>query len=138
MGDYRIMIVDGETAILELLRRSLELSGYNQVETYARPEIALEMLAKRKYHVVLADIMMPETDGIEFLKKVREYDPLAQVIVMAGRSTMDSILTCLELGANEYVLKPFKSSDDVLELVDYSIKKLERWREAIRGLLQNG
>ncbi|ALS22395.1 hypothetical protein JCM16163A_45280 [Paenibacillus sp. YK5] len=135
MSGYRIMILDNERAILDLLKRGFEMAGYNQVEIYTEPAIALEMFKKRKYHIVLADIMLPGIDGIEFLKNIREYDPLAQVIIITGHSTLDRILTCLELGANDYILKPFKSEDYVWEVIDYSIKKLERWREAIKGLI---
>lgn len=132
MSGYSIMILDDETAISDLLQRTFALAGYNQVETYADPANALKMFKKKKYHIVLADIMMPEIDGMEFLRKIREYDPLTQVIIMTAHSTLDRILTCLELGANDYILKPFKSNDYVLEVMDYSIKKLERWREAIK------
>jgi CheY-like chemotaxis protein/HPt (histidine-containing phosphotransfer) domain-containing protein len=135
MNGYNIMILDDETAILDLLKRTFELAGYKQVETYTEPAKALEMFKKRKYHIILADIIMPEIDGIEVLKKVKEYDPLTQIIIMTGYSTMDRTFTCLELGANDYILKPFKSIDYVLETVDYSIKKLERWREAIKGII---
>jgi two-component system chemotaxis sensor kinase CheA len=135
MRGYSIMILDGETAISDHLQKSLALAGYHQVETYSELANALEMFQKKKYHIVLADITMPELDGTEFLKKIREYDPLTQVIIMTSHSTMDTILTCLELGANDYIVKPFKSDDYVLEVVDYSIKKLERWREAIKGTI---
>ncbi|WP_051330993.1 response regulator [Aneurinibacillus terranovensis] len=135
MSGYRIMILDDETEILDLLKKNFQSAGYTQIETYIDPATALEMFKKRKYHIVLADINMQEIDGIEFLNKVKDYDPMTQVIIMTGCSTMDRILTCLELGANDYILKPFKSYDYVLEVVDDSIKKLERWREAIKGMI---
>jgi len=135
MSGYSIMIVDDDTANADLICRTLASAGYDQIDTYGDGAKAFAMFQTKKYHIMLADIVMPETDGIEFLRKVREYDPLTQVIVMAGRSTMDTILTCLELGANAYFLKPFKSADDVLEAVNDSVKKLERWKEAMKGII---
>jgi two-component system chemotaxis sensor kinase CheA len=135
MRGYSIMILDGDKAIADHLQQSLALAGYRQVETCSEPVNALDMLQKKKYHIVLADIAMPELGGTEFLKKIREYDPLTQVIIMTSHSSLDTILTCLELGANDYIAKPFQSNEAILEVVDGSIKKLERWREAIKGTI---
>jgi DNA-binding NtrC family response regulator len=132
MSGYSIMIVDEDTAISERLHETFVLAGYSQVELCADPAHALDMFQKKKYHIVLADMTMPKIDGMEFLRRIREYDPLTQVIAMAAHSTLDRILTCLELGANGYLVKPFKSDEQVLEVVNDSVKKLERWREAIR------
>lgn len=136
MSDYNIMIVDDEEGILKALKRNFVLAGYEKVETCSNPVKAVEMLKEKKYHIVLTDIVMPEMDGIELLKEVRRYDPLAQVIMMTGFSTIDKMLACLEYGANDYILKPFRSNDYVLEVVEYSVKKLERWKEAIKGIVK--
>ncbi len=136
MSGYRIMILDNETEVSDLFERNFQSAGcHPRVETYTDPVTALEMFQKRKYHIILVDIHMQEFDGIEFLKKIREYDPLTQVIVMTRHSTLDRILTCLELGVNDYIVKPFKSNDYVLEVLEDSITKLERWREAISGMI---
>jgi DNA-binding response OmpR family regulator len=132
MSGYSIMIVEDETAISDLIQKTYASAGYNQVERYANPAVALEMFKKKKYHILLADMMMPEIDGVEFLRQIREYDPLTQVIMMTAHSTLDRLLTCLELGANDCILKPLKSDDYVLEVVDDAIKKLERWRAAMK------
>jgi YesN/AraC family two-component response regulator len=79
---------------------------------------------------------MPEMDGIELLKVVKAYEPLAQVIITTGFSTIDKTISCLELGANDYILKPFKSNDNVLEVIEQSVKKLERWKEAVKGIIK--
>ncbi|NSW89559.1 MAG: response regulator [Firmicutes bacterium] len=136
MSDYSIMIVDDEEGILENLKKSLVLAGYKKVETYSSPIKAMEIFKEKKYHIVLADIVMPEMDGIEFLKEVRGYDPMTQVIMMSGFSTIDKILSCLEYGANDCILKPFKNDNCVLEVVEYSVKKLDRWKEAIKGVVK--
>jgi YesN/AraC family two-component response regulator len=114
----------------------LNLAGYNQVEISSNPVTALEMIKEKKYHLILTDIIMPEMDGIELLKVVKAYEPLAQVIITTGFSTIDKTISCLELGANDYILKPFKSNDNVLEVIEQSVKKLERWKEAVKGIIK--
>ena len=130
------MVIDDETGILDLLKRIFTLAGYDKVDTFSNPVEAIEVFKEKKYHIVLTDIVMPEMDGIDVLKKVREYDPLTQVIIMTGYSTIEKTLACLECGANDYILKPFKSNDYIVEMIDDSIKKLERWREAIKGIIK--
>lgn len=58
---------------------------------------------------MLFDIVRPKMDGIDFQIEVKQYDALNQVIMMAGYSTMDKTMRCLEAGANNYILKPFKN-----------------------------
>lgn len=133
MSEYNIMILDDEEAATALLKTNLELAGLSRIDIFTDPEEAITMFRNKKYHILLTDMDMPEMDGVEILRKVKQYDPMTQVIMMTGNSTIDRTLTCLELGANDYVLKPFKSDEYILEIIYYSIKKLERWKEAIKG-----
>ena len=124
------MIVDYEEEIVQTLKKHLELEGYTIDTAQSTPE-ALEKVKNDKYHVVLTEIVMPEMDGIELLREIKLYDALTQVIMMTGHSTMERTLNSLELGANDYILKPFPSVEQVSTVIDYSVQKLERWREAI-------
>ncbi len=132
---YKILIVDDEEDIVGTLKKHLKLDGYT-VDTAQSAVEAFEKVKKDKYHVVLTDIVMPEMDGIELLREIKSYDALTQVIMMTGYSTMDKTLSSLEFGANDYILKPFKSVEQVMEIIDYSIKKLERWRESITQMVK--
>ncbi|KMT22003.1 response regulator [Clostridium cylindrosporum] len=132
---YKILIVDDESEILDSLRKNLTLEGYS-VDISSNPLEAIEKVKNNKYHIVLTDIVMPEMDGIELLREVKTYDSLTQVIMMTGYSTMDKTLQSLEYGANDYILKPFKSIEFVMDIIDYSIQKLERWRESIKGMIK--
>lgn len=127
---YKILVVDDEEGIVSTLKNHLMLEGYT-VDTAQSAEEAYTKIKKDKYHIVLTDIVMPEMDGIELLREIKGYDALTQVIMMTGYSTMDKTLSSLEFGANDYILKPFKSVEHVIQIVDYSIQKLERWRESI-------
>lgn len=132
---YKVLIVDDEEDIVSTLKKQLEMEGYT-VDTAQSAVDAFSKIKKDKYHIVLADIVMPEIDGIELLKNIKGYDAMTQVIMMTRSSTMDKILTSLELGANDYILKPFKSIEYVIKVIDYSIEKLERWRESIIQLIK--
>jgi DNA-binding NtrC family response regulator len=127
---YKVLIVDDEEGIIFTLKKHLELEGYT-VDSATGAVEAFNKVKNDKYHVVLTDIVMPEMDGVELLKEIKRYDALTQVIMMTGYSTMDKTLSCLEYGANDYILKPFNSIEQVISIVDYSIQKLERWRESI-------
>jgi len=127
----KILIVDDEQEIVVALEEFLRLEGYEVYSTTSSLE-ALEMIKKQKYHIVLADIKMPKMDGIEFLIQVKQYDALTQVIMMTGYSTMDKTMRCLEAGANDYILKPFKDLSQVADMIKLSEDKLKRWWDTMR------
>lgn len=130
--EIRLLLVDDEEELIIALERVLRLEGYS-VDYTTSPKEALEIIKNKKYHIVLADIIMPEMDGIELLAEIKEYDPLTQVIMMTGYSTMEKTVRCLEKGASDYILKPFKDSGQVTEAVRLSEVKLRRWWESMRG-----
>jgi len=129
---FKVLIVDDEPDVVVALEEFLQMEGY-EVYSTTSPIEALEMIKKQKYHIVLSDIMMPKMDGIEFLTQVKQYDALTQVIMMTGYSTMDTTMRCLEAGANDYVLKPFKNLSQLAEIIKLSEDKLKRWWDNMRG-----
>lgn len=106
---HKVLVVDDEEAILELLKYNLEKAGY-QVETAADGMRALE--AAKGFHpdLVLLDIMMPEMDGVETCRRLREM-PEAQnafVIFLTARSEEYSEVAAFDVGADDYITKPIK------------------------------
>ncbi|PKM75617.1 MAG: hypothetical protein CVU92_00400 [Firmicutes bacterium HGW-Firmicutes-17] len=134
---YKILIVDNEDneKVVSLLKKNLEQEGYG-VDLCLSATEALEKAKITKYHIVLTAIDMPQMDGLELLREIKSYDPMAQVIMMTEFSTMARILSALEYGANDYILKPFKNNEYVLDIIQYSVKKLERWRNAFVEIVQ--
>jgi len=132
--EMRVLIVDDEQDVAMVLEEFLRMEGY-EVYSTTSPLIALEMIKKQKYHIILSDILMPNMSGIEFLIQVKKYDALTQVIIMTGHSTMNNTMQCLEAGANDYILKPFKDLSQVLELIKISEDKLKRWWDNMRSNL---
>lgn len=131
---YKVLIVDTEEETLCRLKGLLEQENY-AVETAQNAANALDKVKSDKYHIVLIETDLPEMDGIELLKAIKSYDALTQVIMVARHSTMEKVLSSLEFGANDYIPKPFENMEFVLQVIDYSVQKLERWREAIIRLV---
>jgi len=129
---FKVLIVDDEPDVVVAIEEFLRMEGY-EVYSTTSPIEALEMIKKQKYHILLTDIVMPQMDGIELLTQVKQYDALTQVIMMTGYSTMDTTMRCLEAGANDYVLKPFKNLSQVAEFIKLSEDKLKRWWDTMRG-----
>jgi len=132
---YKVLIVDEDEEMLCTLKKRLEQEAYT-VETTRSTVDALEKVKSDKYHIILIDTDMPDMNGIELLREIKGYDALAQVIMTARNSTMEKILSSLEHGANDYIPKPFDSEEHVLQVIDYSVRKLERWRESIIKLVK--
>ena len=109
----KILILDDEQDILNILERYFVRKNKVSVTTVSNPLEALKMIENGSYEVLLTDIMMPEMDGIEVLKRVKQLRPEMKVIMMTAYSTIDKILECDKLGATDYVTKPFISLKDV-------------------------
>jgi len=125
---YKILVVkEEEAAAFRILQ---ELEGY-KIESVESAIEAFEKVKSDKYHIVLIDIDITDMDGIELLKKIKAYDALTQIIMMTNHSTMEKILDSLEYGANDYIVNPLKDLKEVEKIINYSIEKLERWRESI-------
>jgi DNA-binding NtrC family response regulator len=127
---YKVLIIDQDEEVLCSLKKLLEKEGYI-VETIVSATNALEKVKSNKYHIVLIGIEMTELDGVELLKEIKNYDSMTQVIMMTMYSSIDKILRSLEYGANDYLYKPLDNIEYVINVIDYSAQKLNRWREAI-------
>lgn len=131
----KILIIDDEEELALSLSEYLRLEGYD-TEYTTNPALALEMIRLKKYHVIFSDIVMPQIDGVDLLRRIKNYDPLAQVIMMTGYSTMEKTLLCMEAGASDYLLKPFQSLSEVVDAVKLSEVKLNRWWKSMRDTIK--
>lgn len=106
---YSILIVEDTADLRELLAYRIEHLGY-QVTPAENGRQALELLQNQKFDLMLLDIMMPEMNGYQVLEHIRD-DPNFKnlpVIVVSAVNDMDSVVKCIELGAEDYLPKPFK------------------------------
>lgn len=102
---YTVLVVDDEKDIVSALKIYLTSDGYNVLTAYNGRE-ALDILDKNEVHLILMDIMMPQLDGISALTKLREkYN--TPVIFTTAKSEDTDIIIGLNLGADDYITKPF-------------------------------
>ena len=110
----KLLIIDDERPILEMLEISLASEGYD-VFTAESGKAGLEIFGRENPKLILTDIKMPGMDGVEVLKRIKEKDSEAEVIVITGHGDMDSAVAALRCGASDFLTKPIK--DEVLMLV---------------------
>lgn len=109
MKTFRILIVDDEERIHTFLKSKLSASGY-EVLTAKDGAEALEKIRSEEPDLVLLDVLMPRLDGIETLKEIRTFSAVPVIILSAKGSDSDKIKG-LNLGADDYVAKPFNPSE---------------------------
>jgi CheY-like chemotaxis protein len=105
--ELKILLVDDEPDILEVIQDRLEAYGFKVVTATTGRE-ALAKLAAEKFDGVFMDVKMPEMGGIEALKEIRKTDRNIPVIIITSSSTREAAEATLAQGANEYILKPFE------------------------------
>jgi len=108
-GDIKILLVDDEPDILEIVGYNLKNEGY-QVITAENGQEAIKFAKKYNPHLILLDIMMPEMDGIEACEKIRKINSLENVIIafLTARGEDYSQVAGFEAGADDYITKPIK------------------------------
>jgi two-component system response regulator TrcR len=101
----RILVVDDEPALLDLLAE--HFGGRYEVDTALSGADALARFAARRPDVVFLDVNMPETNGVEVLRRLREADPGVPVVMVTANGDIAVAEECLKGGAFSYVPKPF-------------------------------
>lgn len=129
----RLLIVDDEAEIRELLSRSFRMLGY-EARTAANGREALEVLAETRTDVVISDIRMPEMDGVSLLREIRRQYPMVRVIMITGYVTLENALACMRNQADTCVFKPFSDLSELEEAVESAMAVLGRWNRQLRRL----
>ncbi|MBI5851550.1 MAG: sigma-54-dependent Fis family transcriptional regulator [Planctomycetes bacterium] len=104
-GDHRVLLVDDDDAFRSVLAAELTRRGH-VVETAADGRRALTQAQLSGVDVVLLDLRLPDLDGIEVLKRMREQDLPAGIVVLTGHGTIDTAIQAIRLGAHDYLEKP--------------------------------
>ncbi|MBI5544837.1 MAG: sigma-54-dependent Fis family transcriptional regulator, partial [Deltaproteobacteria bacterium] len=100
-----LLIVDDEKNILLTLKRALEVEGY-ACEVAGGGKVALEVFAAKPVDLVIMDVKMPDLDGLEVLKRMKELRPASPVVMMSGHGSFETAVTATKLGAYTFVAKP--------------------------------
>ena len=107
--DPALLVVDDNEDNLYTLTRRLKRQGYDDVATAEDGRQALELMAARRFDLVLLDVMMPGMDGYEVLETMKADPALRRipVVMISALDELDSVVRCVELGAEDYLTKPF-------------------------------
>lgn len=126
MREFNVLIVDDEDEFREVIMKRLAKRGLH-VEGAAGGLKALEILEHNRTDVVLLDVKMPDMDGIETLRRIRNLKPLVEVILLTGHASVDSGIEGMKLGAFDYLMKPIELEPLLEKLADaYDKKRLHQ------------
>lgn len=127
----RILVVDDEPVILDILRDVLEYEGFD-VTTVGDGDLALERLQSESFDLLLTDLKMPRVDGLELIRRTSELGIVEQfkTVIMTGFGTVETAVEAMKNGAFDYILKPFKP-EDVVRLLRRALTELSLQRENI-------
>lgn len=103
--EEKILVVDDESAISDIIKFNFEKEGY-LIDTADNGKCAIELAAENDYDLILLDIMMPKLNGFEALREIRKSSDVPVIMLTAREDEVDKVLG-LELGADDYVVKPF-------------------------------
>ena len=116
----RILIVDDAAFMRMMIKDILSKNGYEVVGEAENGLVALEKYNELKPDLVTMDITMPEMDGIEALKKIKQSDPSAVVVMCSAMGQQAMVVEAIQAGAKDFIVKPFQA-DRVLEAVSKAL-----------------
>lgn len=119
----KVLVVDDSEFMRRVLKNILE-GGEHSVREAKNASEALELFKRFGADIITMDIVMPETDGIETVKRLKDVDPNVKIIMISALGHQKTVMRALEAGAMDFIMKPF-TSDDVLESVN-AVLQMER------------
>jgi len=125
----RILIVDDEENLLDQLRISFQRQRYI-VETAVDGEEALDKIFNSEFDIIILDIMLPKQDGFSVLKEIRQAGINTPVIMLTARKSVDEKVKALDLGADDYLAKPF-SLDELMARVRAVLRRSCEQKDAV-------
>lgn len=118
----KILVVEDETHLAKGLKFNLERSGY-EVVVAGDGEAALELMQEQTFDLMILDLMLPKMGGIEVAKKIRESNTRFPILMLSAKSTEEDRAAGLEVGADDYLAKPFHLPELLLRVKGI----LRRW-----------
>ena len=139
----RVLIIDDEADVCTFFRRLLTRAGY-AVAAASNKLQALAALEADQFNVALVDLKLPDTDGLTLLQAIKARQPACEVIIMTGYSTVKTAVAAMQLGAYEYLEKPFDDIGEIERLVAKAAgsgasllrgeNSREEWAEVAQGV----
>ena len=121
-----ILVVDDEYGVLQSFK--MVLGSEHNVYLAETGEKALKIFSENSIDLILLDIMLPDSNGIDLLKKFKETDPDTEVIMVTAVKEVKTAVDAMKFGAYDYIVKPFVV-DDILNIVNRSLEKHQLLRK---------
>ncbi len=131
-----VLIIDDEPLMRLSMLDALKAEGY-QVQEASNGEEGIQKTKTNRYDLVITDLRMPGSDGLQVVRVCKEYSPETEVIVITAHGSVDTAVQAMKLGAHDYVTKPF-SMDELLMTVDRAtqVQALRQENTALRQELE--
>jgi DNA-binding NtrC family response regulator len=126
-GSTRILVMEDEANLANALKSILSEEGY-EVDVAMTGRSALDQFQQKSFDLLVADLRLPDIDGMEVIKEVKRAQPDTEVIVITGFSTVSSAVQAMKLGASDYLAKPF-TDDEIKNIISSTLKKMEPEKE---------
>jgi len=131
----RVLVVDDEENIREVLSNYLESMNYD-VQTAEDGQDALDKYQKGEFDLIISDLLMPNVDGLELLKRVRDMDKDVIFLMITGYPSIETAVDAIKKGAYDYITKPFHMEDVKLRIERAFEKRSLRERlKTVQGLV---
>jgi len=131
-GSSSVLVVDDEEVIRDVLEHLLGTRGGHDLHLATNGAEALKLLARQPVDLVLLDLMLPGTSGLELLQRFKSDDPELEIIMMTAHGSVETAVEAMKAGAFHYLTKPFQN-DEVILLVEKALRQ-RRLREENKGL----
>ncbi len=115
MNVKKVLVVEDDTAIKTLLKYNLEQDGY-QTTTSSDGQVGYELALNNEYDFILLDVMLPNLDGLEITKRLRQEKVMTPILIITARDQELDKIIGLELGADDYLTKPFSPREVIARL----------------------
>lgn len=131
MGRYRIALLDDEEIVTNGIQRVFDLNafGYDLAGVFHNPLRLLEQINELKPDLIITDVKMPQMDGLEFARNVKEIRPETEIVILSGHDEFAFATTAMKIGVSDYLLKPIRKKDFSDMLVDMYKRIEERYEK---------
>lgn len=121
----KILIIEDDVSFCLMIKTFLTKKGFEVYTAFTFKEAEV-LLNEQKIDLVLTDVRLPDSDGIEILQYIKKTDPTIQVILMTGYTDIKTAVNVMKLGAFDYIAKPV-NSDEILYTINKALQKRENW-----------
>lgn len=118
----KLLITDDAAFMRMTLKNIVTAAGYEVVAEAANGYEAIEQYKETKPDLVTLDITMPELDGLEALKQIKQHDPDAKIIMCSAMGQQDMVLNAIQNGASDFIVKPF-DENRITETIERTLSK---------------